>query len=67
MTAREAVVTGLITLAAVIGAMAAPLMLDASTKVVIATGMTSFSTTLAGLLGALTLDPRSSFGRSGGN
>ena len=62
MTQREALATFLITLASMAGAMAVPLMADSSGKVIIGTGMVSFSTTLVALLGALKLDPRSSFG-----
>jgi len=66
MTQREIIATILITLAAVVGAMAAPLMADASTKVIIGTGMGSFASTIIALLVVLGLDPRSAFG-GGGN
>ncbi len=66
MTQREIIATLLITVASVVGAMAAPLMADASTKVILGTAMGSFSTTIIALLVALGLDPRSSFG-GGGN
>jgi len=62
MSRREALSTFLITLASMAGAMAVPLMAESSIKIIIGTGMVSFSTTLVALLGALSLDPRSGFG-----
>lgn len=66
MSTREAAATILITIASMAGAMAVPLMAESSTKIIIGTGMVSFSTTLVALLGALKLDPRSSFGGGAG-
>ena len=62
MTQRELFSTFLITVASMAGAMAVPLMAESSGKVIIGTGMVSFSTTFGALLIALKMDPRSQFG-----
>jgi hypothetical protein len=63
---REAITTVVLALLATMSAIAVPLMAEASTKIIIGTGLVSFAGTGTSLLVALGLDPRSKFG-GGGN
>jgi len=62
MTKREAITTVVLALLATMSAIAVPLMAEASTKIIIGTGLVSFGGTATGLLVAMGLDPRSKFG-----
>lgn len=62
MTSREAISTIALTLLAVMGAIAVPLMAESSWKIIIGSGLTAGSLQGTALLVAMGLDPRSRFG-----